>query len=190
MPQQRIIGIAIAGVGLAVGLATMTGVAGAGADGGALGATARIVDTSGNEIGFAKFTEDANGAVHVNIKVAGLTVGKHGVHIHDTGACTLGTGFSGAGPHYNPGGGSHDNHAGDLPNMIVNEGLRGRLNATTTRVTLSDGPTTVFDSTTNKVGSAIVIHAKEDDLGLGDAPGSQENGNSGVRVACGVIVEN
>jgi Cu-Zn family superoxide dismutase len=162
---------------------TAIGVGIAAADGSAQHASAAIVDATGAEIGFAKFVEDGDGTVHVNIKVAGLPAGKHGVHIHETGSCASVTGpFSGAGAHYNPGGTSHADHAGDLPNLIVNDDLQGRLNTTTTRVTLSDGPTTVFDTTAGKVGSAIMIHANEDDYG------PVANGNSGGRIACGVIV--
>jgi Cu-Zn family superoxide dismutase len=164
------------GTVLSVGAATADG-------GGAAHASATIVDATGAEIGFAKFTEDGDGTVHVNIKVAGLPAGNHGVHIHETGSCASVTGpFSGAGAHYNPGGTQHADHAGDLPNLIVNDDLRGRLNTTTTRVTLSDGPTTVFDTTVGKVGSAIIIPANEDDFG------PVANGNSGARIACGVIV--
>jgi Cu-Zn family superoxide dismutase len=172
-------------VGLASALAILGGVAvsagGASADE-AWRASAVIVDASGAEIGFAKFVEDGDGSVHVNIKVAGLPAGKHGVHIHETGSCASSPGtFSGAGAHYNPLGAVHAEHAGDLPNLIVNEDLQGRLNAATTRVTLSEGATTVFDTTVDKVGSAIIIHANEDDFG------PVANGNSGGRIACGVI---
>ncbi len=146
-------------------------------------AEATIVDLSGNEIGFARFVQDADGTVHVNVKVAGLPAGNHGVHLHETGSCASVSGaFSGAGAHYNPTAAQHADHAGDLPNLIVNDDLQGRLNASTQRVTLSDGPTTLFDTIAGKVGSAIVIHANEDDFG------PIANGNSGGRIACGVIV--
>lgn len=143
-------------------------------------------------IGFAKFTQDVEGVVHVNIKVSGLSAGKHGVHIHERASCgdTPATAsasaviFGGAGVHYSPSDGNHDNHRGDLPNLIVNDGLQGRLNTTTQRVTLSDGLTTVFDEESGKVGSAIVIHAREDRFGLYPTT----NGDSGPRIACGVIV--
>ncbi len=177
MLRTRTLCIGIAGVAVATGLASTVD---AGSGGAAMHAEASIVNAAGDEIGFAKFTQDGTGVVHVNIKVAGLPVGKHGVHIHETGSCT--NAFLGAGGHYNPGTAAHANHAGDLPNLIVNEGLQGRLNATTDRVTLTDGPMTVFDTTDQKVGSAIVIHADEDDFG------PVANGNSGGRIACGVIV--
>ena len=37
------------------------------------------------------------------------------------------------------------------------------------------------------IGRAIILHEKEDDLGLKGDEGSRANGNSGIRVACGVI---
>ncbi len=149
---------------------------------GASHASATIVDATGTEIGFATFTEDGGGTVHVNIKVAGLPAGQHGAHIHETGSCDSAAGlFSGAGGHYNPGGAQHADHAGDLPNLTVNDDLRGRLNTTTQRVTLSAGPASVFDTTAGKIGSAVIIHANQDDFG------PVANGNSGGRIACGVI---
>ncbi len=67
---------------------------------------------------------------------------------------------------------------GDLPNLVVNGAGRGHLNATTDRVTLTDGASTLFDAD----GSAFVIHASPDDQVT-----NVGNGGSGARVACGVI---
>ena len=142
---------------------------------GAVHATATLHDATGNIVGSARLTEDAAGRVHVNIKASGLTEGRHGVHIHNTGLCA--PTFAAAGAHHNPLGATHGSHAGDLPNLIVNNAGQGRLNATT-QATLTDGPLSVFDTN----GSAIVIHAAEDDLV------TDPTGNSGGRVACGVIV--
>lgn len=163
-----------------VGLAIMVLPGGAVAAGGAIHARAEIVNTAGEVVGWAKFTEDATGTLHVNVHVTGLTPGLHGIHIHNTAACVLGTtpAFSSAGPHHNPLGALHGNHAGDLPNLVVNEAGNGHLNATSDGATLSSGPVTLFDLN----GSAIVIHANPDDHV------TNPTGNSGARVACGVIV--
>jgi Cu-Zn family superoxide dismutase len=116
-----------------------------------------------------------------------LAPGLHGIHIHAIGSCT--PTFAAAGGHYNPLGRQHGlqnslgAHAGDLPNLIVNQDGVGHLDATTEGVTLTNGPTTVFDTTAGAVGSAFIIHANEDDQ-VTDAT----NGNSGARIACGVIV--
>ena len=72
---------------------------------------------------------------------------------------------------------AHGSHAGDLPNLVVNVAGRGSLNSKTDHATLSAGALTVFDAD----GSALVIHADEDDL-IADP-----SGNSGARIACGVI---
>lgn len=149
-------------------------------------ASGTFVDATGQTIGWVRLVEDATGMVHVNVHVAGLTPGLHGIHIHGVGACA--PTFAAAGGHYNPLGLQHGlfnpngAHAGDLPNLIVNGDGIGHLDATTSGVTISDGPTTLFDSTASAVGSAFIIHAMEDDQKT-DAT----NGNSGVRVACAVI---
>lgn len=143
-------------------------------------------DASGAVVGWVRLVEDGRGIVHVNVHVDGLPAGLHGIHIHAIGAC--GPTFAAAGGHYNPLGHQHglDNpagaHAGDLPNLVVNEAGLGHLDTTTDRVTISDGPLTLFDTTTGAVGSAFIIHANQDDQ-MTDAT----NGNSGARIACAVI---
>ncbi len=150
--------------------------------GGTHHAAASFVDASGTTIGWARLVEDARGVVHVNAHVAGLTPGLHGLHIHAVGACS--PTFAAAGPHFNPEAHQHglDNpdgpHAGDLPNLIVNDEGVGHLNATTDRVTLGGGVDSLFDAD----GSALIIHANEDDQVT-----NATNGNSGARVACAVL---
>lgn len=151
-------------------------------DGGARHARTSIVDTAGEAIGFAKLTEDGTGRTHLNVHVQGLTPGEHGIHIHGVGACQ-GPGFTSAGGHFNPTGHEHGlenprgHHAGDLPNLVVNPAGVGRLTAVTDAVTISAGQRSIFDAD----GSAIVVHAGPDDHVSNPA------GNSGARVACGVI---
>lgn len=144
-------------------------------------AFAVLKDSGGKDIGLARFTEGDNGLVRVDVEVSGISPGLHGIHIHKTGNCS--PTFASAGDHYNPLGKKHGlsnpggAHAGDLPNLEVNDAGVGRLNATTDLVTISAGPTTLFDSD----GSALVIHAGADDQVTDPA------GNSGDRIACGVI---
>jgi Cu-Zn family superoxide dismutase len=144
-------------------------------------ASAILKIVNGDVIGTADFTEDGNGVVHVDVRATGLSPGMHGIHIHETGNCS--PTFAAAGSHFNPthkkhGLNSPDGpHAGDLTDLQVDGNGTGYLNTTTDRFTLSPGPTTLFDND----GSAIVIHAGPDDQVTDPA------GNSGDRVACGVI---
>ena len=166
-----------------VGVGALAITVGAVAASGATHASAAIIDGSGAEVGRATFVEDATGRLHVNVHVTGLTPGLHGTHLHAIGQC-VGPAFTSAGGHHNPLGAQHglDNplgaHAGDLPNLTVNANGQGHLDAWTEGATLSPGPVSLFDSD----GSAIVIHASQDDQV------TNPTGNSGARVACGVIV--
>jgi superoxide dismutase, Cu-Zn family len=122
----------------------------------------------------------AGSGVHLVITVANATPGKHGVHLHETGDCSSPDAKS-AGGHFNPDKGTHGapgagHHGGDLGNMEVGADGKGKLEIDVPGLTLAAGEHSV-------VGRAVVVHAKEDDLT------SQPAGNSGDRVACGVIVE-
>ena len=160
--------------------------AGGASAGSASRAHGTFIDAAGATVGWVQLVEDARGTVHVNVHVDGLGPGRHGIHIHSVGACS--PTFAAAGGHYNPLGHQHGllnpagAHAGDLPNLIVNPDGVGRLTGVTDGVTISAGPTTLFDTTPGAVGSAFIIHANEDDQ-LTDAT----NGNSGARIACAVI---
>jgi Cu-Zn family superoxide dismutase len=145
--------------------------------------------------GTARLVEDANGNVLVTIHVTGhpafLTPGRHGVHIHEVGACDS-PGFTTAGGHFDPGPFGNGNtvtnhpfHSGDLENLVVNRDGVGRLIDVTTRVTLSPSDLTVFDDN----GSAIIIHALEDQRSCQPDPASGlcTGVSGGARLACGVI---
>ena len=144
-------------------------------------ASAILKNVNGTEVGSAQFTENGNGPVHINVHVKGISPGEHGIHIHEAGNCS--PPFASAGGHYNPLGKHHGlknpngPHAGDLPNLVVNKNGEGYLNTTTDRITLTPGPTTLF----TKNGTSLVIHAGPDDQMTDPA------GNSGDRIACGVI---
>ena len=144
---------------------------------GAAHASAVLHDVSGSEVGFAKFTEDGAGRVHVNVHVDGMTPGLHGIHIHAVGDCSSGSdAFSGAGSHHNPAGLPHGQHAGDLPNLVVNGAGQGQLTTTLEQFTFA-GASAILDAN----GSALVVHERPDDLV------TDPTGNSGTRIACGVI---
>lgn len=144
-------------------------------------AWARILDTGGETVGVALLTQKKD-EVRVFAWASGLTPGKHGIHLHAVGSCES-PGFTTAGSHFDPEGKKHGlhnpegAHGGDLPNMETRENGLGILRADTDRASLGEGPKSPFDAD----GAATVIHAAEDDQA------TDPTGNSGVRVACGVI---
>lgn len=144
-------------------------------------ATADLKDARGEAVGTASLWEDAGG-VRVAAQVRGIPAGRHGIHIHAVGKCDPPE-FTTASGHFNPEGKKHGAkspagpHAGDLPNLEVGGDGTGRLEHMTKLVTLGTGPTSLFDAD----GSAVVIHAAPDD------ETTDPTGNSGGRIACGVI---
>jgi superoxide dismutase, Cu-Zn family len=147
-------------------------------------ARAELKDKDGKTVGNATLREQPDGVL-VRVELKGLTPGLHAVHVHAVGKCE-GPAFASAGGHFNPTQKKHGfknaegAHAGDLPNMLVARDGSGRFEALTDAITLRAGSVSVFDSD----GSAIVIHATSDDDMTDPA------GNSGDRIACGVIVPN
>ncbi|MBI2268411.1 MAG: superoxide dismutase family protein [Candidatus Blackburnbacteria bacterium] len=114
-----------------------------------------------------------------------LTPGLHAVHVHEKGTCE--GGFKCAGGHFDPGPAgntdpdvNHPFHAGDLPNIEIDEEGEGRLEAITTRFTLSSGPLSIL----GRDGTALMIHGNPDPYKGGPA-GSGISG--GPRIACGVV---
>lgn len=138
--------------------------------------------------GEATFSEQKAGdatLVVIELTAQGLTPGKHGVHLHAVGKCE--PDFAAAGGHFDPGpagntdpDANHPFHMGDIPNLTVGADGKGTLKAMTSRVTLSDGPLSLFDTD----GTAIIIHGNPDQ-GITGEPKSGVSG--GPRVACGVI---
>ncbi len=99
-------------------------------------------------------------------------VGPHGFHIHESGTCQVGepqNPFQAAGGHWNPANQPHGNHAGDFPVLFSNNGY-----ARMCFFTSAFKPEQV-------TGKAIIIHNNPDDYR------SQPGGNSGKRLACGII---
>jgi Cu-Zn family superoxide dismutase len=148
---------------------------------GADAAHARLLDASGKEVGTATFSP-AEGGVKMAVSVKGLSPGKHGFHIHAVGRCDAPE-FKGAGPHFNPGDRKHGHanpdgaHAGDLPNLDVGPDGTAKASLVAKGVTLGAGAGSLF----GKEGTSVVVHADPDD-GKTDP-----SGNSGARIACGVV---
>jgi Cu-Zn family superoxide dismutase len=150
------------------------------------GAAARgeavMYSSGGSAVGTAQIWQDANGQVHVEISSLTLAAGTHGIHFHDVGKCD-GPGFTSAGGHYNPMGMEHGlqnpkgPHAGDNPNIVIPAGGVGNVSFSTDRVSLTPGTRTLLDAD----GTSLVVHASADDQV------SSPSGNSGARIACGVV---
>jgi len=146
-------------------------------------AKATLRNASGDTLGKAVFIEDPNG-VKIVMNVYGFPPGPHGFHIHTTGQCDP-SDFASAGGHFNPHGKKHGlnnpdgSHAGDLPNLIV------AFDGTATGEWFLNGVYLGSDenSLLKPGGTALVIHENADD-GMTDP-----SGNSGPRIACGVIAK-
>ena len=144
--------------------------------------TVEMIDRNGEKIGVATLKQEEKG-VNVAVDVSGLSKGTHGFHIHEKGVCEP-PDFESAGGHFNPTDMKHgfDNpdgpHAGDLPNLEVGEDGQVQESFVNEMVTLKKGET---NSLLRDGGTSLVIHADPDDNI------SQPSGDSGARIACGVI---
>lgn len=146
-------------------------------------AQAELLNTAGDSVGRATFAATPEG-VEVRVEVEGFTGGAdvHGIHIHETGLCS--PDFDAAGAHFNPEGlehgpeNPHGPHAGDLPNIEIGSDGNQSYSAVGRSFTLGDN---VGRSILAGDGSALIIHQDADDLR------TDPDGNSGSRIACGVI---
>ena len=144
-------------------------------------ATAALSATAGNQAaGTVTFTP-AGERVRVVARVNGLAPGAHGFHIHEKGDCSAPDATS-AGGHFNPTGKAHgdpaggDHHGGDMPMLVADASGNALLEVTLDVITLGSGANDI-------VGRAVVVHKDADDYK------TQPTGNSGARVACGVITK-
>lgn len=144
-------------------------------------ARANIVDARGVGIGAVILTGEGEG-VTLRGALISLPPGEHGIHIHQMGSCEP-PAFESAGDHLGAGQTAHGfdapggPHAGDLRNITVEEDSTATVDQTDDRVTLRGDGVGLLDDD----GAAIVIHAGPDDYV------TQPSGDSGDRIACGVI---
>jgi superoxide dismutase, Cu-Zn family len=145
-------------------------------------ATAEMRSASGVRYGTLTLERSPAG-VRIDGALTSVPPGVHGIHFHQVGGCDPPE-FATAGAHLNPAGTEHGlqnprgPHAGDLPNVTANSAGQMVVDIATTRVTLDDDPRVgLFDND----GTALIIHADRDDQRTDPA------GNSGARIACGVV---
>ena len=136
--------------------------------------------SNSNAQGVVRMTEMADGTVRIRIDATGVTPNQqHGFHVHETGDCSAADASS-AGGHFNPTGAPHGGptdgtkHAGDFGNVMSDS--RGEIHEeiVVDYITLTTG-------NRSAIGKAVVLHGGTDDLT------SQPSGDSGARIACGIV---
>jgi Cu-Zn family superoxide dismutase len=138
-----------------------------------------LAATTGNRAsGHATFRMEG-GRMVVEVDLEGLSAGRHGIHVHEFGDC--GNNAISAGGHFNPTGQKHgpgmlvDSHAGDLGNLVAD--ADGHAHAVIRTEYLS------FLGSTKVIGLSLIVDGAADDYV------TQPDGNTGERVACGVIYQ-
>jgi Cu-Zn family superoxide dismutase len=140
---------------------------------------ANMRDASGRELGTLTVADGASGLVTAGT-LRGLTPGTHGIHLHTVGKCD--PPFTSAGGHWNPTSRQHgfDNplgpHGGDMRNISAADDGSATVYVNTPFGTLR-GANAILDAD----GAAVVVHAAADDYR------TDPSGNSGARIACGVL---
>ncbi len=145
-------------------------------------AQTQLQPTKGNAVAGTVTFEQRGGKTLVTGEIRGLKPGaEHGFHVHEKGDCSSGDGMS-AGGHFNPKAAAHGkydagaHHAGDMPNLRADANGVAKISWEDDELTVADGPASV-------VGRSVIVHRDPDDFK------TQPAGNSGPRVACGVIAK-
>ena len=144
-------------------------------------ANATLTNAAGQKVGSAKLIQ-SDQKLFLRASVSDQTPGEHGIHLHAVGKCEA-PGFTSAGGHLNPTAHQHGNlnpagpHAGDLPNLVVTSDGTGSIESQIIGMSA-----TALSNLFDVDGTAIVVHAGPDDYK------TDPSGNSGGRIACGILV--
>ncbi len=144
-------------------------------------AAVQLAPTQGNTATGSLSVAAEGDGVRITGSLQGLKPdAEFGFHIHEKGDCSA-PDASSAGEHFNPSNAQHGDpsgdahHAGDMLNAKSDADGRAKVDVQARGVTLHSG------LATDALGKAVVLHEKADDYA------TQPSGNSGARIACGVI---
>jgi superoxide dismutase, Cu-Zn family len=137
------------------------------------GSKVELNNAQGQSVGSVSLSPARSGGVSMALDLKNVPPGRHAIHFHESAKCEA-PAFESAGPHYNPETRKHGlfnpdgPHAGDVNNFTVRKDGTAKGNLVASRMTLN-------------ASTALVVHAQADDLKTDPA------GNSGDRIACGVV---